>query len=651
MSAPDPSALAEAQRLLCLDPARAADAAKGWLQAKPGDPRARLLLAAACRREGRPAEDILQALVRDHPRAWGGWYELGVCLALQERPESAASALCRAVELNPQSSLAASALSDQLALSDSADAEAEAAARRAAELRRRPALPALVRDADPGRSDWPARLSVAGLDPGDPVSLNLLAQVALDIARPEAAQRLLGPAIDRWPRYAALRLTLAKALVAQGRGPEAAPLLRALGARHAGALQRGLLAEALAQSREDEAAREVLEAMLCDRPDDLRAWIALGHVRKTLGDAAAAALAYREAIARAPHCGEAYASLANLKHNLFSAGDLAAMRTQLADPALDRGTRAHFHFALAKALEEQGDLPAAVEQYHRGNALRRADEPYDAASQTAFVTRTRRLLTGETLRARQDAGHPDPAPIFVVGLPRSGSTLVEQILACHPQVEGCDELPVLPDIARDAIRRAGGREDDYPASVLALGADDLAALGAAYMARTAAYRKLGRPRFVDKFPGNVLHLGLIALVLPQARIVDVRRDPESCCVSLYRQNFARGQAYSHDLKDLGRYYRDYLALMTHMDAALPRPAVRVRYEALVREPEPQIRRLLAELDLPFDAACLNPERSRRPVRTASAEQVRRPISDAGLEDWRAWTPWLEPLYEGLRETA
>jgi tetratricopeptide (TPR) repeat protein len=621
-----------------------------WLEECAGDPRALLLLAAACRRTGdlAQAELLLRRLVASHPQGWAAWHELGVALALIGDAEAASRALRRAVELNPQTWLASSALADLLTLIDAADAQSAAA--RAAELRARPGVLDLALDPAPGGAAWPARVAVAGLDSNDPVSCNLLALAALDAGRPDAAETLLTPAVRRWPSYAPLRRTLAQAHLAQGDGPEALALVEPLAVTFPASSLQGLLAEALVQSREDHRARQVLEEMARDRPEDRRVWIALGHVRKTLGEAAGAAAAYRCAISQAPDSGEAYAALANLKHEVFEPDDILAMRARLANGGLHRRERAHFHFALAKALEEQGDFAGAFGNYREGNALRRQDEPHDAAAHSAFVARSQDLFSAEFLRDRADAGHPDEAPIFVVGLPRAGSTLVEQILACHPDVEGCDELHILPEIARAAVRRVGGRESDYPADLVKLSADDLRELGAAYLERSAPYRKLGRLRFVDKFPGNVLHLGLIALILPHARIVDVRRAPEACCVSLFRQNFAQGQAYSRDLRDLGRYYRDYLRLTDHMAKVLPRAPVRVSYETLVRDPEPEIRRLLHELGLPFDPTCLRPERSRRPVRTASAEQVRRPISAAGLESWRAYEAWLGPLHEGLNET-
>jgi tetratricopeptide (TPR) repeat protein len=636
-------------RLLATRPEHAVRVAEQRLQFEPGDAAAQLLLGAAHRRCGAldKAEVLLRELASRQPAAWGVWHELGVTLALRGSSADAVGALRRAVELNPNALLATAALADLLALTCDG-MESDRALSHAARLRDRPDLHGIAGDLDLGPPEV-ERLASAGLDANDPVSAGILGQLSLDAGRGESAERWLTAAASRWPAYAPLRRTLALAQLAQQRGPAALKTVRALLGTHPPPGLRGLLADALVQAREDAEAHEVLETMVAERPDQVRAWIALGHVRKTLGESAGAAEAYRRAIAHAPDCGEAYAGLANLKVEAFDDAEVASMRRQLARPDLQVSVRADLHFALATALEARNEVGAAFEQYHRANALRRQERPHDASAHARFVTRSCEVLTREVFDARAGQGCPVPSPIFVVGLPRAGSTLVEQILACHPDVEGCDELPILPAIAREAVRRAGGREADYPQDLTRLDPATLRSLGEAYLAGAAPYRKLARPRFVDKFPGNVLHLGLISLILPNARIVDVRRDPEACCLSLFRQNFAEGQNYSYDLTDLGRYYRDYVRLMDHMTGVLPRQPVRVRHEALSSDPERQIRRLLAALDLSFHPACLRPHESTRLVRTASAGQVRRPISAAGLDQWRAYEPWLEPLYRGLNE--
>jgi hypothetical protein len=331
----------------------------------------------------------------------------------------------------------------------------------------------------------------------------------------------------------------------------------------------------------------------------------------------------------------------------FSESDRIAMHGLLAAPDLAPNDRVHLHFALGKALEDEGDFTAAFEHYAEGARRRRAVVPYDADAHTAFVQRTMATFTAGFLAERMGSARtgrrtPRSDPIFIVGLPRSGSTLVEQILASHSAVEGLSELPDLPLVAAQA---AGGRP--YPEGLASLVPSGLAALGAAYLDRTRPNRRLGRPRFVDKFPGNVLHIGLIQLILPNARIIDVRREPMACCFSIFKQLFAEGQGYSYDLTELGRYYRDYLALTAHFDAVLPGRVHRVDYETLVAEPEREIRRLLAYCGLTFEPECLRFHEARRTVWTPSADQVRRPLSRDRLDHWRRFEPWLGPLKAAL----
>jgi hypothetical protein len=273
---------------------------------------------------------------------------------------------------------------------------------------------------------------------------------------------------------------------------------------------------------------------------------------------------------------------------------------------------------------------------------------YDAAETTAQLERSRALFTPEFFQARAGWGLEDPAPIFVVGLPRSGSTLIEQILASHSQVEGTMELPDIVTLARGlGGRRRGAEAPAYPDALAALSKDEVRGLGETYIARTRIQRKLGRAFFIDKMPNNFLYLGLICLALPNAKIVDARRGAMATCFSAFKQHFARGQNYSYDLAELGAYYRDYAALMDHFDAALPGRVHRVVYERMVGDTEGEVARLLGHCGLPFEAGCLEFHRNARPVRTASSEQVRRPIFTDGVDQWRHFEAWLEPLRQAL----
>jgi tetratricopeptide (TPR) repeat protein len=389
------------------------------------------------------------------------------------------------------------------------------------------------------------------------------------------------------------------------------------------------------------------EAALALTPNDGGAWLRYGHALKTAGRTADAVAAYRKSLALRPG-GEAWWSLADLKTQPFGAGDIGAMQRLAQHGDLPIGERAALHFALGKALEDHGDPAAAFLQYDLGNTLKRSLHKYDAGEMTAFVNRAVALLTPAFFAARAGQGDEAPDPIFIVGLPRSGSTLVEQILASHSQIEGTMELPDMILVAREALRRAGSPV--YPDALARLTPQDLRELGEQYVARTRIYRREGRPFFIDKLPDNFVHTGLIQLILPGAKIIDVRRHPLACGLSAFKQNFAMGQVFSYTLTDIGRYYADYVRLMAHVDAVLPGRVHRVHYEALVGDPQSEVRRLLAYCGVPFEDGCLRFHENRRAVRTASSEQVRRPISADGLESWRAYEPWLEPLKTALGAT-
>jgi tetratricopeptide (TPR) repeat protein len=388
--------------------------------------------------------------------------------------------------------------------------------------------------------------------------------------------------------------------------------------------------------------------VLRDYPRQPKVWMSLGHALKTANQNAGAIEAYRRCIALSPQFGEVWWSLANLKTLRFSADDIACMRTQLARDDLTNDDRFHFHFSLGKALEDAGDYADAFDHYARGNALRRKLIRYDADDNAAHVERSRRLFTREFFAAHAGTGCPAPDPIFIVGLPRSGSTLVEQILASHPMVEGTQELPDITMIARAVANRTSREAGTaYPRALEKYSSEELHALGVKYLEQTRIQRKTERPFFIDKMPNNFAHVGLIQLILPNAKIIDARRHPLGCCFSCFKQHFARGQSFTYDLAELGRYYRDYVELMAHFDAVLPGRVHRVFYERMVDETEGEVRRLLDYCGLPFDPAVLRFHENQRAVRTASSEQVRQPIFREGLDQWRHFAPWLGPLESAL----
>jgi len=379
-------------------------------------------------------------------------------------------------------------------------------------------------------------------------------------------------------------------------------------------------------------------------PSQANLRLAIGHVNKTLGRRAQCEAAYRECLRLDPKYAEAYWSLADLKNYSFSDAELAAMRDLLASPAASTD-EAQLHFAIGRALEQRASYPEAFRHYAEGNALRKRTSPF---SIEGFEAKSRRIVAcydAEFFRARAAGGDPYPAPVFILGLPRSGSTLIEQILASHSQIEGTMELHNILAMVRE-FDQIGADRDGYPESVRALSADELTALGRRYIEETRALRA-GKPRFIDKMPNNFSHVGLIHAILPNATIIDARRHPMDACFSNYKQHFAHGQSFSYDLADLGRYYRCYLALMDHWDEVLPGRVLHVQYEQLIRDPESTVRRLLDHCGLPFEAATLNFHENRRPVRTASAEQVRQPLYASGVGYWKRFASDLEPLRASL----
>ncbi|MBV8405648.1 MAG: sulfotransferase, partial [Gammaproteobacteria bacterium] len=325
--------------------------------------------------------------------------------------------------------------------------------------------------------------------------------------------------------------------------------------------------------------------------------------------------------------------------------DIEAMRTQLARPQLPADDRAQLHFALGKALEDEARYEESFGHYAEANHLRRLSSHYDPDRTTGRLERSREILTREFFAARRGYGTDAPDPIFIVGMPRAGSTLLEQILASHSAVEGTMELPNIMSLVGQLAAERGGRygASPYPALLADLDAAECRALGERYLAETRVQRRTRRAFFIDKMPNNFAHLGLIQLILPNARIIDARRHPLACCFSVFKQNFARGQQFAYDLGDLGRYYRDYVALMSHFDNALPGRVHRVFYERLIEDTEGQVRRLLEYCGLPFEASCLRFYENERAVRTPSSEQVRKPIFRDALDHWRHFEPWLEPL--------
>ena len=483
--------------------------------------------------------------------------------------------------------------------------------------------------------------------PTDVAAIRMMAELAARLGRFGDAENLLRRALELAPAFAAARANLATILYKQNRPVEAVAELDRL--QDAGnAAHQNLRAAALGRIGSYEEAIATYEGVLARLPDQPRIWMSYGHVLKTVGRQADSIAAYRRAIALAPALGEVWWSLANLKTVRFDEADVAAMESALASDGLADEDRFHLHFALGKAREDRGEAETAFGHYAEGNRLRRAAIAYDPDEIGDHVRRSVAFFTPEFLAARAGQGCDAPDPVFILGMPRAGSTLIEQILASHSRIEGTMELPDLSVLAR----RLGGRKlrsdpSLYPECLAGLGPAELRALGEEYLERTRIQRRTARPLFIDKMPNNWMHVGLIRLILPNAKIVDARRHPLACGFSNFKQNFARGQGFSYSLDEIGRYYRDYVTLMRHFDRVSPGRIHRVIHEALVENPEAEVRRLLDHIGVEFEPACLRFWETDRAVRTASSEQVRRPLSRESLDQWRAYERWLGPLKQAL----
>lgn len=486
--------------------------------------------------------------------------------------------------------------------------------------------------------------------PNDVVAIRMLGDVALRLARPADAERLFRRALELAPAFEFARRSLVTALHAQNRPGEALDELDKLSGPEDDDLVAMRAAIFSRIGRFDDAAG-LYGALAARDPDNVALWISLANVRKFAGDAEGAIQGYRRVLEIAPSNGEAWWSLADVKTLRFSEGDIAAMERALKNRDLVEDDRLQIHFALGKAFEDARKDDQSFAHYSKGNAIRARQYRYNPKALTDIVEKVEATVTKRLLESREGAGCKSREPIFILGMPRSGSTLVEQILASHPQIEGTAELPDIIILARELEQAIGTFSEQtwvrYPGILADLSADELERLGNVYLERTRVQRRTDRPFFTDKMPNNWLHVGLIRMILPRAKVIDIRRNPLACGFSNFKQHYARGQEFSYDLDHFGQYYRDYVRLMRHFDEVSPGFVHRVIYEQLVEDPAGEVTKLLEFLELPFDEACLRFYETKRDVRTASAEQVRQPINSKGLDQWRRFERWLGPLKRAL----
>jgi tetratricopeptide (TPR) repeat protein len=532
---------------------------------------------------------------------------------------------------------------------------AERAAQRADVLARLPAtLLAVTIDLHDGklqRAEQACR-EYMRKNPRDTEGMRLLAAIGLELGVLDDAEFLLASCLMFNPSYVAARYDYARVLHKRHKFAQAraqAQLLLKIDPQNL-AYKSAFAAESLAIGDFDAALRVYDEVIAAD-PADPNPFLYRGHALKTVGRTADAIKSYRKAGTLKPDFGDAFWSLANLKTYQFADDEIEQMLSHEANPATSDVDRYHLCFALGKAFEQRGEFARSFGFYVSGNRLKKSELRYRPERVLKEMELQRDVFTPDFLRSRAGQGYTAADPIFIVGMPRAGSTLIEQVLASHPMVDGTMELPDILSITH----RLNGRQTihetpKYPGILRELSPQAIEALGQEYTRGTQVYRKYA-PRFTDKMPNNFRHAGLISLILPGARIIDARRGPMACCLSAFTQLFAEGQEYSYDLTDLGRYFRAYVELMDHWARVLPDKVLRVNYEDVVADLEIQVRRILEFCGLPFDERCLNFHETERAVRTASSEQVRQRLYRSGVEHWKNFEPYLEPLRSALGDLA
>jgi len=646
-------ALRHATRLLESNPVLAAEQAGEILKAVPAHPPATLLLGVARRNSGdaEAAFDVLDPLAAMHPQWALAHYELALALSALERNAAAIAALQRAVALKPHMADAWRALGDELTIAgDAAGADSAYAQNIRASTKDQRLLTAAAALCE-NKIPQAEALLRAHLKkyPTDVAALRMLAEVAARLRRYADAEALLARCLELAPSFTAARHQHAIVLHRQNKPAVALRAVNGLlekDPRNPG--YNNLKAAILARIGELKDSIEIYAGVLAEYPAQPKIWLSYGHALKTHGREPDSIDAYKKSIELQPSMGEAYWSLANLKTARFNENEIEAMRLQLARADLPADDRLHLHFAMGKALEDNREYAASFEHYALGNQLRRCQMRYKADEMSAHVARIKSLFDAQFFANRKEYGAAAPDPIFIVGLPRAGSTLLEQILSSHSQVEGTMELSDIGGIARSLFDKAKESQiSGYSAVLATLDADQCRELGERYMSQTRIQRKTAAPFFIDKMPNNFAHIDLIQLALPRAKIIDARRHPLGCCFSGFKQHFARGQGFSYSLEDIGRYYRDYVELMAFFDEVLPGRVHRVIYEAMIEDTEGEVRRLLDYCGLPFEDACLRFYENERDVRTASAQQVRKPIFREGVDHWRHYEPWLDPLKKSL----
>jgi len=623
------------------------------LRAQAPENRDVLYMLAVAQRYVQRIPDALATLAeleRHHPRYGRLFQERGHCHVAVRAAEPAIEAYLKAVALNTCLPASWSALEKLFRMTGRAR-DAKHAADQAAHLA---ALPPEIMTAFSMYADGEvteAEQLVRGylLTHGNHVEgMRLLAKIGMDLDVTDDAEFLLEQVLVLEPNHQVARYEYAQVLLTRHKHVQAREQMEMLLKLDPdNRAYRTTYATVCTGLADYDRALPLYREVLAETPNEPELHLSIAHALKTLGKTSEAVESYRAAAAARPRYGEAYWSLANLKTYRFTDAEIAQMRTDEAASDVALADRYHLCFALGKALEDRAEYAESFAYYERGNALKKTECRYRPEPLDKNARLQASVCTREFFAAREGWGCQDPSPIFIVGLPRSGSTLIEQILASHSLVEGTMELADIPRL----VQELQGREridsnPRYPGIMSEMTADEFKRIGEGYLNSTRVYRT-GKPFFIDKMPNNFRHLGLIHLILPNAKIIDARRDALACCFSNFKQLFAFGQQFTYGIEDITRYYRMYVQLMAHWDQALPGKILRIQHEHVVEDLESNVRRILDFCGLDFEPGCLEFHKTERSVHSASSEQVRRPINREGVDQWRNYERWLGPFQQSL----
>jgi tetratricopeptide (TPR) repeat protein len=597
----------------------------------------------------REAEKILHRVIDLAPTFAKPYEDLGTLLMQQQRAEEAIPLLEKSVRLDPKLEEAHFQLGKALAMAGRGKEADEAFERSFALSPERGMMALAAEHHKAGRLEQAEKLcrQVLQKNTKNVDALRMLGLIAAAAGDLEDAEHLLRQALESAPDHLPAMFELGRVLKELDHHEQAIEVYREIVTRQPDSAKAHFrLAGVLSPAALTKESAAAYQHCLDLAPQHAGAWLGLGHMLKTLGRQDEGIQAYQRCLEIEPDFGEVYYSLANLKTYRFDDAQIQEMKQRVASESVKEISEVNFLFALAKAYEDRGDFEQAWRYYEQGNAKQRMLVSYDPVQTETVNGDLVEFFNADFFKAHLNVGNPDPAPIFVLGMPRSGSTLVEQIIASHSQVEGTSELPYIGRISKSLNRnRADGMR--YPQVLSELEPRHLHRLGQDYLQMAAMHRVEGTPRFIDKMPNNFPSVGLIHSILPNAKIIDARRHPMDACLGNLKQLYAKGQTFSYDQNDIGEYYLQYQRMMDHWDKMLPGKVLRVQYEDTVADLESQVVRILEYLELPWEDGCLNFYDTERAVRTASSEQVRQPIYTSGVEFWRNYEPYLEELQDVL----